>query len=356
MNSHGNRCPIVYVWLGLKFERYIKYALEFAEANYNQNIILYCSNKLKLKYETKYKKIKFYAIESLKDYNKLIEFPETHLNQSYRNGFWINTFKRLVILHSIANQHKLDRFLHAELDNIVFDFSDLMDALDQIYAGVFVPMDIHSRAIGSIIYVNDIKILQRMLDRLNDRAFDNDMEFLGYCVNEVQNVYSLPTESGIVGDFPGTKSKYTKNIFEVLCFVTDAAALGQYYFGIDKRISSDFLIHNLFKNENIKIDFEKVTLRYFKENNKCELNYNGSTFRLTNLHIHSKLFRKIYNTRKFNYVLNNGNKNKEIILQLNAFRATAVRLYRTFWGKEIKIYALKKVRDLRTWSDEKFKK
>lgn len=356
MTPDKTSCPIIYVWLGKKFEHYIRHALDFAEINYNQPIILYCSNKVKIKYQYGYKKITFYDIESLVEGNKLFDFPENHLNRNYRNGFWVNTFKRLVILNLIANRHNLNRFLHAELDNIIFEFSDLMDALDQTYSGVFVPMDNHSRAIGSIIYVNDVEILKLMLDRLNDCRFDNDMEFLGYCVNEVKNVYSLPTESGIVGEFPGQKSKYTKNIFGSLRFVSDAAALGQYYFGIDKRISGNCFVRNLFKNENVKINCEKIELIYSKDRNVCELHYDGLVCRLTNLHIHSKLFKQIKSNRKLNYVIHSGNKNTEIILQVNIIRCIALKLYQILWGREIKLYLQKKVQYFRVWRRGRLKR
>jgi hypothetical protein len=194
---------------------------------------------------------------------------------------------------------------------------DMHLKLDSIGNGVFVPQDSSKRALGSLIYVNKIECLREIVDfkSLGGFEFKNDMDILGNLVGASPNFFALPTEAHL--GYLSMGNINSKSINEQYGGIFDAASLGQYILGVDPRnIKLPFLV-NGFKNENSRINWKSLILHYDFDQEIIIARYENISYRIYNLHIHSKYFpsnKSIIYIYRFIKLLN---KNKKSIVCLN---------------------------------------
>jgi len=317
--------PLVFVWIGNNLPNWAHLSLQLSVKQSKLKVILLCPRSIEI------------AIDGLSIFR--IEDFYTPLNStwvnnirdisvSYRDGFWVKTTERFLVLHAFVGYCSIEKLFHAELDNLIFDLTGLSDRLDKIGGGFFCPRDQFDRGIASLIYVNDTQTLKEISDVIysGSISFENDMKLLGYLLNNDKRFYSLPIEWALNSDelpkWDAASPVDTGGLF-------DAAALGQYILGIDPRSCGVIL-----KNGDDKIIINagcmlrRLTFRYDENVSDFKVvdRITGDEFKIYNLHIHSKLFKKIINVSIFRSILDKLNNHKKTILLISPLRN---RLFRS---------------------------
>ncbi len=305
--------PLVFIWLGSSFPHWGRQSLTLSKLLSGLEVVV-ISNKaagLIVEADTQYFIEDFYCAPDA------WKCSVQTFDSKYRDGFWIKTTERFFVLEQFATKYAIKSLFHAELDNLVFDISGLASRLDQLGSGLFCPRDSVNRGIASLIYINNCQALTE----LNAFAVDNhlveknDMMLLGYLLNHSSQFFSLPTESNLQDQQPGNwdaLSPFASN------GIFDAAAIGQFLFGIDPRYGSMVLL-NGFENENKGCNLWQLTYdlsiddRAFTVRNRN----NGIVFNLFNVHVHSKLFNLLINSRKLQRILTRINCGKKSIVNVD---------------------------------------
>ena len=281
---------LVFVYLGKRLPRYARKSLNLAREYSGFDIILICEKRFHL---TGLDKKETYLLSS--HYKKRLSQNEIKpAVAKFRNG---KTIERFFALEEYMRLNNIDQCFHAELDNLVFANDGLANKLNSFGAGLFIPFDDPNRAIASFIYINSIKTLEGFcLFAEHGHGNYNDMELLAmYGAINSSEVFALPSsienhnlKSGLL-----EKGIETLNEFDIGIF--DAAAIGQWYFGIDPR-NSYFKTCNQFINTVSNLDLSQFRMRmsekdfnfYAHKVGDCE-----KEFLVNNLHIHSKIHSQI---------------------------------------------------------------
>ncbi len=301
---------LIFVYSGSNFPEYALYSLNFAAKNSNCKCILLTDAKNLGNYRFD-ETIDIFYIEDFHDKSTLTDFKiglSKEFPSHFRDDFWFKVYERFFIIQSFIRIHKIDKFFHAECDNLIFDLSNLSIKLSSVSNGVFVPRDSITRSIHSLIYVNNISTYDLMCEKFkNMKTFENEMIQTALIVDNNVNFHSLPTDT--IFNIPPPKWNFispldTEGIF-------DAASIGQWLFGVDGR-NIIGPIYNHFANEMIGYNIEDCIFSY--SNNKFTIRYYNQIFNVYNLHIHSKLHKKILSNRNFSSY---NFKNKRILLDFN---------------------------------------
>ena len=293
---------LVFVWIGKELPKWAIISIGIAVENTKCDVYLLLSeysrhlNKKCIQIE----------IDSFYDSNKSCISLN---NDKFRDGFWIKTTQRFFILRDFVIKYNIKSFFHAELDNLIFDISKLNIKLDIIGSGIFIPKDSINRCIASLIYVNNFDIINKFCDYINENPnnLTNDMLLLGDFSNSNKNAFFLPNEAVFndYNDINYLQKNDTGGVF-------DAAAIGQYLFGIDPR-NSKLPIFNKFINENSKFDLTNCIYNISIVNNNATIN----GINLYNIHVHSKVFEKLINQNWVNHLIERINKKKKTFITYN---------------------------------------
>lgn len=309
--------PLVYVWLGDELPHWARQAFELSAELCGVDTVLLCSRTIQ--------KVDVITLQiALEDFYNAK--PDDHLLVSYgdipfRNGFWSKTTERFLVLKRFQTVYQVKSFFHAELDNIVFNLSGLASTLDNYGVGCFVPRDRVDRGIASLIYINSNFPLEKIESILSNRlpVAQNDMELLGMLLQSDSNFIALPTEHALTED--KQKRKWCSVPLDVINGLFDAAAIGQFLFGIDVR-NSNTLHYNAFVNENSGYDLWEITFQWPAHNAELKLirKTDGKSFNLYNLHVHSKLFSLIIQDQKLRHILKRINNRQRTLLKINLWQ------------------------------------
>jgi len=293
---------LIYVWIGEEIPNWAFISIDLAIENSNCNVYLLTS-----KYSNLINK-KCIQIEIQSFYNSNNSLLSLN-NDKFRDGFWIKTTERFFILRDFVFKNSIKSFFHAELDNLIFDISELNYKLDNLGSGIFLPKDSINRCIASLIYINNPEVLQQFCEYVckNPNNSTNDMLLLGDFSNVNKNVFFLPNEV-VFNDFTDIDYLHKKDTGGIF----DAAAIGQYLFGIDPR-NSKLPIFNKFINENSKFDLRNCTFKISITSNNASIN----DINLFNIHIHSKIFEKLIDENWLNYLVKRLNKKKRTLIIYN---------------------------------------
>jgi hypothetical protein len=230
--------------------------------------------------------------------------------------FWISTIERFIVLDQYMKAYGIKKIFHAELDNVIFNIALLAEKLDFHGKGFFCPRDSLVRGIGSLVYINDVNTLSKidLAYRSSQNTQSNDMEILGKLLRFEKNFFSLPsippTNLLELPNWDTLDAEFCNGIF-------DAAAFGQYLLGIDPKLKRTPL-YNGFINENFNLNPSDIKFDFNKDNYSLKVSYKlGESYKLYNLHIHSKLMRIIINRNKFFKIILRINKGKKTLIKLN---------------------------------------
>lgn len=278
----ANSPPLIFVWLGPTLPPWFEFSLSLTRLfNPSLSIFLVSDHTHSNHYLSTYSVTLFVYKSSIED------LPIAHSTTDNLFRFWQLTSNRLLYLQHFAEHHQISAFFHAELDNIVFDLSNLHHRLSG-YRGLFAPQDSPSRAIGSLIYINNLDSLRDLLECYSILTVKSDMAALGLFASSSTLFHALPTESSFTSSatWPHLMPDQCDGIF-------DAASIGQYLFGIPKFHTPYSPSRNLFVNENCLIDLKDLRIISL-----FPLLIDHPTFpkplSLYNLHVHSKQFSYIH--------------------------------------------------------------
>ncbi len=231
-------------------------------------------------------------------------------DRSFRQGFWQSTVERFFVLESTFRTLNLRSAFCAEYDNLLFfDAREMAARLVPCYPGMAATFDSVRRGVPGVMYVNDPRSLSNLTAFIEHRALDyddkpNDMFLLGEFrrLRKPEIVDALPImtpdyphEIRITGGTqPHDRPLFIRN-FETVQSVFDAAAIGQYLYGVDPRNIPDRDTQGFINEEAI---FEASAYRYETGRDPegrlrpylCSL---SGRWPLNNMHMHSKRFPKL---------------------------------------------------------------
>lgn len=213
--------------------------------------------------------------EGLNNYNFNIC---SQLDKSFRNGFWHLCSLRFFYIYSYIEKYNIKNCIHLENDVISYvNFNKIEHLFNK--KRIYVTFDSETRVIPGIMFIPDLETFTPIIQNYNVNL--NDMQNLA-CFNDNIIEY-LPIISEI-----NEKTIYNKNFNHFNC-IFDAAAMGQYLGGIDKR-NQDGDTRG-FVNETCIIKYNNYSFYWLQEENNNYAPYviiNNKLVKILNLHIHSK--------------------------------------------------------------------
>lgn len=328
--------PLIFVWLGEKFPGWMKSALLM-----NQNLCaidtILISNSaaghvLGFKHQI--------FLEDFYTPPAALNVRLAGLNPRFRGGFWSKTTERFFVLKQFMDKFSISACFHAEIDNLIFDISKLAVAADEIGRGFFCPRDAIDRGVASLVYINEKEGLNELLSLAADKghSLNNDMYLLGHLLQTSATFFSLPTENvfaeqGSTG-WTCVNSVSVRGIF-------DAAAIGQFLFGIDPRNTGP-LLFNRFENENCGYDLKALSYEINAAQKSFALirKADGLRVNLYNLHIHSKLFKQLSNPSRLAQILHSANNGHKTLMTLNLQNNFLFKKIVAGWHKLLRMVAV----------------
>jgi hypothetical protein len=239
-------------------------------------------------------------IEKLQKTKDHAIFSNSYSNMSM-NGFWKYTTERFFILEECMRKYHLKNVCHIEIDNLIY--FNLQENLSKFKSldSILVPSDNETRFIAGICFVNDVKYLQELNQYFAHRSHNRaEMEVMMEFNRHTNYIKTLPVimpeyseqlrpQEGNPIHNPSRFSELILSFNQPDGCIFDAAAIGQYMFGIDT-------IHNInntdgFINPHCCFRIDKCKLKWEKYNGLYRLNIsqNGDYwYPIYNLHVHNK--------------------------------------------------------------------
>jgi len=214
------------------------------------------------------------------------------LDRNFRNGFWHLCSLRFFYLYSYIKKNNLNNCIHLENDVLTYiNFNNFDSQIKQ--NKLYVTYDCDKRVIPGIVFIPNANSLKLLIEKYNFSL--NDMENLAMLDSEPFPIFPIvDTDTNI--------NKLTKNYFDFNS-IFDAAAMGQYLGGMDKR-NFDARYPNGdsrgFVNETCLIKYNDYIFFWIRKTIDIEdenlkkylfiphLVVNNNLVRINNLHIHSK--------------------------------------------------------------------
>jgi len=312
---------LVFVWLGNRLPTWGRTALNLSTASSGAKTILITNRSVGLITEA----TEQYFVEDFYTAPTAWKRATQTLNQNFRDGFWLKTTERFFVLEQFMATYNVESLFHAELDNWIFNITGLDARLDNVGRGLFCPRDSLDRGIASLIYINRSDSLAQ-LNRLaldNSLIEKNDMTLLGHLLATSDQFFSLSTENA----FRDLDSFAWRRVpAETSHGIFDAAAIGQFLFGIDPRNGS-ILLTNGYENENKGCDLWRLQYSLKDKSNTFELTHpeTGKSVNLFNIHVHSKLFKQLSNENRLSRILDRVNQGKKTLMNIDLMQNRIVR-------------------------------
>lgn len=305
-------CAIVFVYTGKVLPDYVETALLQAR-NFNPScpiVLIANEGALKKFHFTSHATITFIACESLKKSTEHEQFLEKN---QWREGLWRASSERFFYLHDYMQQHHVKNVFHMECDNMLYvDVRELLPILLDKYQGIAATFDNDERGIGGFIFIPNSHVSHILNSAFLELASKRkkDMEVLAWCKDKygyevidhlpiIMNGYlkehTLKTSSGKTTKYP---EKFVQHA-DLFCAIFDAAAIGQYLGGIDpihgKKPTIGFI------NESCLFNPSYLHFTWMRDAQGRKVpyaEYAGHTYRINNLHIHSKNLKAFYSRNK----------------------------------------------------------
>lgn len=217
--------------------------------------------------------IDLYPIEDLEDFG----FDQNNcLDREFRNGFWSHCSARLFYLYSYIYKFDIKYCIHLENDVMSYiNFDKLKPHF--IKNKVYATFDCETRVIPGILYIP------------NHNAFLPIIENYNFNMNDMENLARF--DENVIEPLPiiiKGECEYDKLYKNFMNYIYDAAAIGQYLGGIDKRNQAGDT--RGFVNETCLVKYDNYGF-YWKKIEGVYVPYiwiNGQYVRIINLHIHCK--------------------------------------------------------------------
>jgi len=221
--------------------------------------------------------------------------PLMQLDAEFRNGFWVHTSMRFFYLYEYMRNHSLESVVHIENDVLIYYNADVLVQLIPDNNRIYLPFDSYNRSIASIVYIPNHVVLHKVLQEYDGKK--NDMENFAL-IRKKQNtecyIDNLPIfPQGLMHTQPTDAVKaemeYTCRNYEHFGgFIFDAAAMGQYLGGVDKRNDSGNTVGFINETCVIKYGGLKFVWKNVEGVARPYLKIEELEYPIFNLHIHSK--------------------------------------------------------------------
>lgn len=294
--------PIVFIYKGTKLPKYVEYSLKM-NREFSPGIDIYflsnvfSPNKVKGVIEVD---INSFYLSSFNDY-----FESSKKNKWW-DGFWNNTIERFFILEAFMKEYNLENVLHMELDNLGFDLYQTCSKIDGMRDGLYYPTYEGNTSAASIFFVNGISSLKKFNSFVLKNNNLSDMELL-YLFRSF--------ESELTNDLPvNSFDELSKSLG-----IFDHSYIGQYLFGTDKRILTKINRNLIIKNQEYIDNLIGDNGRFIIGNDSMYLIYESLKIKINNLHIHSKIFKKLSESSYIDSLIKNINNKTSIIIEFNIF-------------------------------------
>lgn len=301
----STQANIVFVHLGTKIPSYVYVALEQARLFNHQRPIYLIANEEAVAtstYDFTHHNLMIVLCEDLEESEHHYLFAQhTPLNPTHREGFWRKATERFFYLHELMVSRNLEQVVHVESDNMLYvDLGEIQNALS-LYKGIGAVFDCDYRCIPSFVYIAHPQALEQFVAHIAEHADKgyNDMEELALYRKQFSRDYiaDLPLImveyevkhhlGNSLGQRPVEPSRYWNNINNFNS-IFDGAALGQFLGGIDPRNGPSV---PGFINETTIFNPSKMKIKWRKDTKGRKVPFatcGASTYRINNLHIHSK--------------------------------------------------------------------
>jgi hypothetical protein len=249
-----------------------------------KNLILHNNTDITLITESKYfdrlidyPNVELVDCQSLLSDEVIAFHTNSRLDRQFRSGFWHLCSLRLFYIYEYIKNNNLTNVVHIENDVLVYeDLENIKNYFkkDKVYA----PFDSPIRVIPSVIFIPNYNAFKPIIDNYN--YYLNDMQNLA----QFDEIIIEPLPIFIIND---NITKFNKNYFDFGC-IFDAAAMGQYLGGVDKRNDSNDT--RGFVNETCVIKYDDYNFIWKKKNELFVpyIKVGSLMIKIINLHIHSK--------------------------------------------------------------------
>ena len=232
----------------------------------------------------------------------------SRLDRAFRGGFWHFAVERLFVLDAVYNALDLAPGFHIESDNLIFFDADVMAGrLTPLYPGMAATFDADDRCVPAVLFINDASALTRLAEFMADATINappklhqNDMRMLAAfrqvnARNVIDGLAIVPPDyprelCSMTGKRPADPDLYSRH-FDRVRSVFDAAALGQYMFGVEPRSLIGHRDTHGFINETCVFDpsvLDYVFLPGPRGRAQPYVRTASGLWPINNLHIHSK--------------------------------------------------------------------
>lgn len=320
--------PLIFIYIGDKLPRYLNNSIEFSINHSQLPIILLISSNILDQVCITSPKFKIYPIEDFYIRDEYFRAYEKNFIQD--KELYIRSLERFFVLYEFVIKHKIDVFIHGEVDNIFFSLESIIDKVRILGKGIYLPRINHKYMIASIVICNSVSELKSFLEYvLLTRITGTEMELLSnYQSVESSRIYTLPTS---IDDNELIISNNRSLTFDYVGAVFDASVFGHWLFGPDpsNRLG---LVTNKFLNKNNKsidprmykfyFDYEKsvFTIQHKKLNTNAKL---------MNLHIHSKVHNSFLG-KKFTRTINRVNVGLPTVISYNIESFLKLKMYKYY--------------------------
>lgn len=246
------------------------------------------------------KNINIAYIEDLEKTSHHDHFVQNYTDMSM-NGFWRYTMERFFVIEECMRKLKLRNVFHLEIDNMVyFKVEELLSAcktLDKI----LIPSDSEMRYIAGTCFINDADSLSVLNRYFAESCINN---------NEMHSIMNFTKISGEVDTWPVLPSGDNSRVIyenrrhnvhdiqriskhsDLFAGVFDAAAVGQYFGGIDpihQGSNSDGFVNtdSIFGVNRIDFKWHKI-----EGLQRLYMRVNETWHAVYNLHIHNKNLKR----------------------------------------------------------------
>jgi hypothetical protein len=215
---------------------------------------------------------------------------DSKLDKDFRGGFWHLTSLRLFVLHAYLKRTNTLRCVHIENDVMVYANANNVrwhpDRMSVVY-------DAPTRVIPSVVWVPTPDTLGAAL-----RDYDgskNDMENLARA--DLERLPIFP-DNWTLGSPPFVHAVQVMTAtYPEYDYIFDGAAIGQYLGGVDPRNQSGDT--RGFVNETCLLNYSHYPVSW---TSGCPMmNVGGRTYRIFNLHVHSKRLEDFASTTQAVY-------------------------------------------------------
>lgn len=289
MSGSQSNAPLIFVYLGSQLPEYTNPSLRFALRDTQRRVILLGTSAD----PPGVSKVEYYDVS---EWYSPLDFERFRSNSPldpyFRNGFWFRAAERFFVLQQWVKREKIDTFFHAELDNLIFTLSSLENSLSHERGKLFLPADSIGRGFGSLVYCSGFEALDALVAFMIEHAdMGNEMLILGHFLARNPELASrLPSiESGVVSH---SRHEPVGNSEEVAGLV-DAAALGQWLFGIDPSNTSRTVFTKR-RNESSHVDLRGLSFQYRETDHTLLVKHSRrKSHPVFNLHVHSKIIGRL---------------------------------------------------------------